>query len=147
MKIINSVNDKTVELACNIVMQYYHSPAFYQYIQDERFNGQKLRNVIYGDEVHAAQLSMNHIVYVKPYKTFNPWSRVIGHARGDTIFVNTRKLDLSLEDRVINIRHELYHLEGFKHPNNSPTEFDYGTVPYKGGVLFAKFLKSIGVLE
>lgn len=129
-----------------IVEKYYHSPAFYQSILDERFNGLKLRNVIYGDEVHASQLHMSYIVYVRPYRTWNPWSRVIGHARGNTIFVNTRKLDLSLEDRVINIRHEIFHIEGFQHPNNNPTEFDYGTVPYKGSVLFAKFLKSIGVL-
>lgn len=146
MKIINTVNDKTVEQACMIVQSYYHDVKFYNSIKDEKFNSAKLRNTITGTDVYWEKLGLSSIVYVKPYRTWYPFSKVIGYAKGNTIFVNTRNLDLSLEDRVINIRHEIFHLEGFSHKGNTVNEFNLGTVPYKGSILFAKFLKSIGVL-
>lgn len=146
MKIINSVNDKTVEQACAIVENHYHDVPFYNSIKDEKFNGVKLVNLISGTEVYWEKLELSAVVYVKPYKTWSPWSRVIGYAKGDTIFVNTRKLDLPLKDRVENIRHEIFHREGFSHNGNRVTAHNLQTVPYKGASLFVKYLERIGVL-
>lgn len=146
MKIINSVNDKTVKQACEIVEKYYYDVGFFDSIKNEKFNDVKAINSITGVEVYVMSLRPNAVVYVKPYKTFSPWSRVIGYAKGDTIFVNTRKLDLPLKDRVENIRHEIFHREGFSHNGNRVTAHNLQTVPYKGASLFVKYLERIGAL-
>lgn len=58
----------------------------------------------------------NALVYVVPYKTKNPFSSVLGHADGNTIFENVRKLDaLTLAQRVGHIGHETTHLFGYSH--------------------------------
>ena len=147
MKIINSVNDNTVQQACAIVEKYYHSIDFYDSIKDEKFNGIKTINSITGASVYWDKLLFISVVYVKPYKTWSPWSRVIGYAKGNTIFVNTRKLDLPLKDRVENARHEIFHREGFSHNGNRVTAHNLQTVPFKGASLFVKYLERIGVLN
>lgn len=130
-----------------MVEKHYHDIAFYNSIKDEKFNGIKTINSITGAFVYWEKLLLSSVVYVKPYKSWSPWSRVIGYAKGDTIFVNTRKLDLPLKDRVENIRHEIFHREGFSHNGNRVTAHNLQTVPFKGASLFVKYLERIGVLN
>lgn len=141
MKIINEVNNETVREACRLVQAHFRDEKYYfeVYIQ-ERFNHTKQS----GREINKSTDTFNETVYVKPYTTFSPWSKVIGYAKGNTIYVNTRKLDLPLKDRVENIRHEIFHLQGYSHKGNRVTEYNLKTVPFLGANLFVKYLESIG---
>lgn len=92
----------------------------------------------------ALKLSVfNPTIIIRPYTTKNPFSKVIGHAQGNVIFVNTRKLDLSEMDRVANFMHEALHLLGYSHKGNRVTPYNLGTVPYRVAALFREYVKEL----
>ena len=140
MKIINEVNNETVREACRLVQEHFKDVALKELFRDLKFN----HTSNHGADIYFNTFDFNQTVYIKPYRTFSPWSSVIGHAKGNTIYVNTRKLDLPLKDRVENIRHEIFHLQGYSHKGNRVTEYNLKTVPYLGANLFVKYLESIG---
>jgi hypothetical protein len=139
MKIINEVNNETVRQACGLVQLHFKDKDLKDFFNDVKFN----HTEDYGLDVHWNTFDFNKIVYVKPYTSLSPWSKVIGYATDNTIYINTRKLDLPLKDRVENIRHEIFHLQGYSHKGNRITEFNLKTVPYLGANLFVKYLESI----
>jgi hypothetical protein len=141
MKISMHFNHPVTREACRLVMMHYQDKAFLELITQEKFNhtlsdsftvSQRLKSLMFGLEIE-----------VELYKTINPWSNVIGYAEGSTIYVNSRKLNLPLWDRVENIYHEATHLCGFSHKGNSPDKYNLQTVPYKASNIFAKYLKGI----
>lgn len=142
MKIVVEMNDKTILEAVRLVTMHFKDKSLKDFFSDVKFN----HTDDYGLDVYWNTFDFNQIVYVKPYKTFSPWSKVIGYAQGQTIYVNTRKLDLPLKDRIENLRHELYHLQGYSHKGNRVTAYNLGTVPFKGAALFVKYLESVGKL-
>jgi hypothetical protein len=142
MKIINEVNNETVREACRLVQEHFKDDAIKELYRDLKFN----HTTSFGMDIYWNTYDFSQTVYVKPYKTFSPFSKVIGHAKGNTIYVNTRKLGLPLKDRVENIRHEIFHLQGYSHKGNRVTEYNLKTVPYLGANLFVKYLESIGKL-
>lgn len=140
MKIINEVNNETVREACRLVQEHFTDHEFRLKLRRVEFNHTQEN----GSDIEVNCYNFFKTVYVKPYKTFSPWSKVIGYAKGNTIYVNTRKLDLPLKDRVENIRHEIFHLQGYSHKGNRVTEYNLKTVPFLGANLFVKYLESIG---
>jgi hypothetical protein len=151
MKFINEVNDETIRKAIVVLLKDFSDFDFLNSLVDVRFNHTNdsgrgvARNTIDWEDTEPT-------IYIKPYKTVYPWSKVIGHAEriGDTaiyiIYVNTRKLDLPLKDRVMNFRHEIFHFQGYKHDGNKANAYNLKTVPYLGSALFVKFLESVGKL-
>ena len=143
MKFEIFINDRVIHKAANIVETHYKDQAFLNILCGiEKFN------FTYHSGVHvAANIAASELkIQIKPYKTWNPYSNVIGYASKDMIFVNTRKLNLPLKDRVENFFHEPMHLLGYSHKGNSVNAFNLGTVPYKTASMFVKYLESIGVL-
>lgn len=140
MKIINEVNNETVREACRLVQENFRDPNFLLILVDTQF----YHTTDWGRLIANNTTMFNHVVYVKPYKTWSPFSKVIGYAKNNTIYINTRKLDLPLKDRVENIRHEIFHLQGYSHKGNRVTEYNLKTVPFLGANLFMKYLESIG---
>lgn len=140
MKIINEVNNEIVRQACGLVEANFKNSDYLNSLINVKFNFTHES----GYEVAKNTEVFEGTVYVKPYTTFSPWSKVIGYAKGNTIYINTRKLDLPLKDRVENLRHELYHLQGYSHKGNRVTEYNLKTVPYLGASLFVKYLESVG---
>lgn len=140
MKIINEVNNETVRQACGLVQLHFKDKALKDFFNDVKFN----HTEDYGLDVYWNTFDFNKIVYVKPYTSLSPWSKVIGYATDNTIYINTRKLGLSLKDRIENIRHEIFHLQGYSHKGNRVTKFNLNTVPYFGASLFVKYLENIG---
>ena len=140
MKIINEVSNEIVRQACGLVQLHFKDKGLKDFFSDVKFN----HTDDYGLDVYWNTFDFNQIVYVKPYTSLSPWSKVIGYATDNTIYINTRKLDLPLKDRVENIRHEIFHLQGYSHKGNRVTEYNLRTVPFKGANLFVKYLESIG---
>jgi hypothetical protein len=141
MKITLEINDNTIREAAQIVMKHHLDKAFLDRLIPIRFNYTDLTGL---DVVYRFIRLMPELnLVIKPYTTINPWSSVIGHARGETIFVNTRKLSLPLWDRVENIFHESTHLCGFSHDGNRPTPFNLKTVPYLSANIFANYCREI----
>jgi hypothetical protein len=144
MKFLVEINDPIVKRAAHIVETHYADPEFRKLLDGIRFN----HTTFIGTQCFDI-MGMNlkdAVVKILSYKTFNPWSNVIGYSIDDDIFVNTRKLHLPLQDRVENIWHELSHVAGFSHNGNRVTEYNLKTFPYLGSSIFVKYLKSIGVL-
>jgi hypothetical protein len=140
MKIINEVNNETIRQACGLVQLHFKDKDLEDFFNDVKFN----YTTNNGNDVCWNSLNFEETVYVKPYTSLSPWSKVIGYATDNTIYINTRKLDLPLKDRIENIRHECYHLQGYSHKGNKVTEFNLKTVPYLGANLFVKYLESVG---
>lgn len=140
MKIINEVNNETVRQACRLVEANFKSNSYLNSLISVKFNFTNDS----GYEVAKNTEVFEGTIYVKSYTTFSPWSKVIGYAKGNTIHINTRKLDLPLKDRIENIRHEIFHLQGYSHNGNRVTEFNLKTVPYLGANMFAKFIEVSG---
>ena len=136
MKIINEVNNEIVRQACRLVEANFKNNDYLNSLINVKFNFTHES----GYEVAKNTEVFEGRVYVKPYTTFSPWSKVIGYAKGNTIYINTRKLDLPLKDRIENIRHEIFHLQGYSHDGNRVTEFNLKTVPYLGANMFANFI-------
>lgn len=134
------MNDKTILEAVRLVTMHFKDSEYFKTLRGVIFNHTKDDALF----IEENTMALDKIVYVKPYKTFSTWSKVIGYAQGNTIYVNTRKLDLPLKDRIENIRHEIFHLQGYSHKGNRVTEYNLKTVPYLGANLFVKYLESIG---
>lgn len=141
MKFTIELQNETIRKAASLVMDHYKDSVFLfnlGYVQN--FNHTHDSGYALGKKIFNCDLGMT----IKPYKTFSPWSNVIGYATGNTIFVNTRKLDLPLKDRVENLFHEPMHLLGYSHKGNRVNAYNLGTVPYKAAAIFVKYLESIG---
>lgn len=131
------LNDETILEAAALCELHYIEPGFLNSLCSvESFNFTKDNGSDVADKIFNSELEIN----IRPYRTKLPWSKVIGYAKGNTIFVNTRKLDLSLEDRVCNLFHEYLHLLGYSHNGNRVSEFNNGTVPYKVSKMFSEFV-------
>jgi len=143
MKFEVYINDPVIHKAANLVETHFRDMNFLKLIENVGlFNYSQHTAKSVATNIYSSNLYMT----VKPYKTWNPYSKVIGYASGNTIFVNTRKLNLPLKDRVENFFHEPMHLLGYSHKGNSVNAFNLGTVPYKTASMFVKYLESIGVL-
>lgn len=77
-------------------------------------------------------------VNVVGYKTFFPWSSVIGYSslNSNTIHINLRKLNsMTIEGYAGHLAHEICHIFGFQHGNNYPSPKKRLSVPYALGYL------------
>ena len=133
------VDNEIVKKACELVEMHYKDEEFLKVMDSTTFNmpGMKYSYVVKNSSIEIS---------VKSYRTRNPFSSVVGYFDGKTIWVNTRKIDMPLEDRTANIWHELSHAMGWQHKGNRVTEFNLKTVPYLGSKLFVDYLKQKGVL-
>ncbi len=141
MKIIVEMNDTAIKQACYLVESHHNSDDFIEKLFPHAFNMANFKDVR-----AALYTTQDKIFYVREYKTFNPWSRVVGHYSNGVCYINSR-MKLSLKDRVENIFHEICgHGLGFKHNGNRVNKFNLETFPYKGSKIFVKYLESIGKL-
>jgi hypothetical protein len=137
------INDPVIHKAANLVESHYRDEAFLKLLCGvDSFNYTNDHGIDVAVKISGSNLKMQ----IKSYKTWSIFSKVIGYASKDTIFVNTRKLNLPLKDRVENFFHEPMHLLGYSHKGNSVNAFNLGTVPYKTASMFVKYLESTGVL-
>ena len=135
------MDDKTIHQAAALVKKHYNDLVFLKNVaQIESFNFTRDKGIDVAHKINESEITMN----IKSYRTWSPFSKVIGHAKGDTIFINTRKLDLSLEDRIENLFHEYLHLLGYSHKGNYVNEFNNGTVPFKVARIFSVYVISLG---
>jgi hypothetical protein len=137
------MNDAVIHQAAWLVTEHHADESFLAMVI-----AHKNYNLYDGNSSEIAEKLLDTFISmkIKPYKTWNPYSKVIGYASGNTIYVNTRKLNLPLKDRVANFIHEPLHLLGYSHKGNSVNAFNLGTVPYKVSAIFVKYLESIGKL-
>lgn len=137
------MDDKVVKEAAILIENHYKDKDF---LFEVKYSGlykfTKLTPAMIAQEIEEA----SNIMIVMPYKTWNPYSKVIGYADKNIIYVNTRKLHLPLKDRVENLFHESLHVLGYSHDGNRVTEFNKKTVPYKCAAIFIKYLEGIGKL-
>jgi hypothetical protein len=142
MKIYVEINDENIRKAASIVMKHYKDKEFLDRIR----NVSSFYFTDNSPEIVAQRLPaiMDHLeIYVRPYKTLNPFSKAIAHAKGNEIFINTRKLYFPFIDRVENIYHEATHLCGYSHNGNRATSENLKSVPYLSASIFASHIKSI----
>jgi predicted metallopeptidase len=137
MKILLQMEDVVIEEAARLVAFHYGD---YKFLEKLRTMGRFNHTNHTGHDVAKALQNNRLEIIIRPYKTFSPWSKVIGYAKGNVIFVNTRKLDLPLRDRVENLMHEALHLLGYQHNGNRVTPYNLGTVPYKVAAMFADYV-------
>lgn len=81
--------------------------------------------------VEAGTLYKPQSVSVRTYRTWNPWSNVLGYTSRGVIYVNTRfssRADISAI--AGNLVHELCHVRGYGHKGNRPTAYNLKSVPY-----------------
>jgi len=137
MKIDNQVSDPTVQQACKLVEKHYKDRSFLKLVKGvSQYNHTRDTAAMVADKIKDSQLQ----IFVKSYTSKNPWSLAIGYAKGNEIFLNTRKMDLPLGERAGNIMHEAMHLLGYTHRGNRPNTYNKGTVPYKVGNLFGEYV-------
>jgi hypothetical protein len=140
IKIKNEIEHATIIKACDLVMKHYQDMEFHkELIKIQSFN----HTTDNGFKVSGKILSAEIEIFIKPYTTWKSWSKVIGYAEGNTIYCNTRKLNLPLRDRVSNIKHESLHLMGYSHKGNYNNDYNRGTVPYKVADLFADYVMGL----
>jgi hypothetical protein len=142
MKIYLEINDENVRRAASIVMKHYADSDFLEKIASvEKFNN----TLLSPKEIAKLLPTYMHtmVVNVVPYKSFNPFTSAIGYAEGNKIFINTRRLDLSVMDRVQNLYHESCHIVGFTHRGNRPNIYNLHTVPYRAANIFMNHVREI----
>ena len=142
MKIYNEVNDENVRKAASVMMKHCQDNQFLKLIQ----NVSQFNHTLMPSNYVASILftySIDCEITLKPYKTMNPFSSVIGYADGTTIYINERKLYLPVHERAGNLYHEFCHLAGFNHDGNRPNAYNLRTVPYLCGQLFSKYIQEI----
>ena len=141
MRIIVKIDDTVIRAAAKLMEIHCRDKTFMQKIATvPKFNHTKISSVEVSQTLYVHSLDVE--VIVKPYQTFNPFSKVIGYAKGSTIYVNTRKIqDLDVYERCGNFYHEFCHLAGFSHEGNRVTPYNLETVPYKVGQIFEEYLK------
>jgi hypothetical protein len=144
MKFNIKMDDKVIHEAAALVEKHYIDSGFLRRIGEiQKFS----YTVKKGFDVVSSLQASSVVMTIAPYKTKWPWSKVIGYASGNTIYVNTRKLDLPLKDRVQNLFHEPCHLLGYRHSrDNKVSKLNDESVPYKVAAIFVKYLESIGKL-
>lgn len=137
MKILLQMDDPTVFEAARKVAFHYKD---YKWL--EKLRTVKGFNHTWHDGIRVANTIRDNQVeiVIRPFKSKWPWSKSIGHARGNTIWINTRKLDLPLKDRIENIMHEALHLMGYLHHGNRVTAYNLNTVPYLVANMFANYV-------
>jgi len=139
------MNDAVIHQAAALVTRHYNNGNFLNLVAQEiNFNNTNDSGEVVARKLDALELNPL-TVKIKPYKAWY-FSKVIGYASGNTIYVNTRKLGLPLKDRTANFLHESLHLLGYSHKGNSVNAFNLGTVPYRVSSIFVKYLESIGKL-
>lgn len=141
MYILNKVNDESVSKACDLVRKHFDDTNFLEILRLEK-GYTHTSDTPYKIAIGVRDEMDNLVVRIIPYRTMNPFSRVIGYAEGNTIYVNTRKT-LPVLDRAENIFHECMHLIGYSHKGNRVTAYNLETVPYKAARLFKEYLESI----
>lgn len=142
MKIYVEINDENIRKAGSIVMKHYKDKEFLDRIR----NVSSFYFTDDSSEIVAQRLPaiMEHLeIYVRPYKTVNPFSKAIAHAKGNEIFINIRKLYFPFIDRVETIFHEATHLCGYSHNGNRATAENLKSVPYLSASIFSKYIKEI----
>lgn len=140
MKFRNEVENSTIIKAADIVMKHYKDAEFLDRVEAvESFEFTRDNGAAVAWHILTCNITMS----IKQYKTFSPWSKVIGYAKGNTIFCNSRKFDLPLYDRVNNLFHEGTHLLGFSHNGNSATGKNLDSVPYRAGKIFEDYVREI----
>jgi hypothetical protein len=143
MRIIVRVDDPTIRAAAKLIEDHCRDRKFMQSVADvKKFNHTSLSPVEVAQGLYVYSYDME--IIIEGYKSALPWSKAIGHAKGNTVFINTRKLNaLDLYERCGNIYHEFCHLAGFSHDGNRVTPYNLETVPYKVGKLFEDYIKGI----
>jgi hypothetical protein len=142
MNITSNIDDVVIRAAANLTAKH---------CQDKDFI-ELLASVVKYNHTHLIPVDVAEWLYKKApetditiegYRSLNPWSKAIGYAKGNTIYVNLRKLyDLDMYERAGNFYHEYCHLVGFKHDGNSVTKYNLETVPYKAGKIFENYLRN-----
>ncbi|MBA3756638.1 MAG: hypothetical protein H0X02_10580 [Nitrosomonas sp.] len=134
------IDDPVIYEAARIVAEHYKDYKFLERVRTiPHFNHTSHSGVTVSKVIDNAQV----FVIIRPYKTWNPWSSAIGYASGKVIYVNTRKLNLPLMDRVENFLHEPLHLLGYSHKGNYVTPFNLETVPYKVAAVFRQYIEDL----
>lgn len=130
-------NDPKLKEAAEIAEKVLHDPSFIKEIREKNkftYTPDSSEEVA---EVIEANLNLK--INVLTYKTWSPWSAVIGYSDGEDIYVNTRKLPyLSVSDYVGNFIHEFCHHIGYGHGNNKPNGKEH-SVPYWVGNLAQEY--------
>jgi hypothetical protein len=137
------IDDTVIRASATLMSRHCTDEAFLDLIADvEKFNHTKLSSEEVAHSLFNASYSID--IDIRGYRTWNPWSKVIGYAEGNTIFVNMRKLqDLDVYERAGNFYHEFCHLAGFSHDGNRVTPYNLNTVPYRAGQIFEDYLRSL----
>jgi hypothetical protein len=134
-----NIKDTNIRMAVFYVYRHYSDEEFLNQIRNvPKFNYTSLTSFQVAEKIEKEMFLKD--ITITPYKTFNPWSKVIAYAQNDTIFINTRK-NFSIVDRVETIFHETMHIIGFEHQGNIPNSFNLKTVPYLAGNIFANYIR------
>ena len=142
MRIFCEVNDENVRKAASILMKHYKDEDFLNRVREEDFFNHSQHSPVTVASV-LEKFPKNITVIIKPYKTLNPFSNVIGYAENNIIYVNTRKLGLNWLDRVENLYHEMTHICGYSHKGNRVTGYNLKTVPYLVANIFKRHVSEI----
>lgn len=143
MKFDVQINNEIIKQAARLVMQHYKDNDFLVALEAYgSFNYTDDRGHLIADKIRLCSIGISVVAYTTRF----PLSRVIGHAKGNTIFCNTKKFNLPLSERVENLFHELMHILGYSHDGNRVTAYNLNTVPFKAAKIFGDYLKSIGKL-
>jgi hypothetical protein len=142
MRIICEINDENIRKSASILMKHFNDQDFLTKIREEDFFNHTLHSPVTVASV-LERFPKDITLIIKPYKTFNPFSNVIGYAEGNIIFINTRKLGLNWLDRVENLYHEMTHICGYSHKGNRVTGYNLQTVPYLVANIFKRHVSEI----
>ena len=139
MKIILNLNHETIRNAASALIRHHADPEFIAMVANEPyFNHTHDSPEEVADNILKTMPNVE--LTIVSYRTFNPFSRVIGHAKGNTIYVNDRKIDLPYLDRVANLFHESLHLIGYSHKGNRVNAYNLKTVPYRVADIFKSYV-------
>ena len=121
IKVHNSFTNTQVMTAVPLLLRFVNEDAFWKHFVDWIKDTDLSHHDILEDDhdilTHIRfMFSRNLNVEILPYKTRWPWSSVIGHAKGNRVYENVRKLeDLTLPERIGHLGHEIVHLFGYHH--------------------------------
>jgi hypothetical protein len=137
------IDDTVIRASATLMSRHFRDEKFLDKIAEvKKFNHTTLSPIEVANTLHNMAYGIE--IDIRGYRTFNPWSKVIGYAEGNTIFVNLRKLyDLDIYERCGNFYHEFCHLAGFTHDGNRVTPYNLETVPYKAGAIFENYLREL----
>lgn len=142
MRIICEINDENVRKSATIMMKHYNDEDFLTKIREEDFFTHTNHSPVTVASV-LEKFPKDLLIFIKPYKTFNPFSNVIGYADKNIIYINTRKLGLNWLDRVENLYHEMTHICGYSHKGNRINSYNLQSVPYLTANIFKRHVSEI----